>query len=115
SSGKFDKKIKLTAPEDEQRIGIIVGVEQIDQENYIVISSINEKGKTISDTEICIVNIVTERVRKFELGTKDKNDIPSGHSWDGKHLLIGSAVFEKPFNILNPYQIRNAQCIIYKT
>ncbi len=114
-SGKFEKKIKITAPDDEERIGNIVGLEQIDAENYLVISSIDEKGLNKNDTEICLVNIETGRVKKFELGTKNKSDIPEGHLWNGKYLLIGTAVQEKEPSILNPYQKSNAQSIIYKT
>ena len=113
-SGKFEKKIKITAPQDEERIGNIVGLEQTDAANYIVISSIDEKGLNKIDTEICLVNIETSRVKKFELGTKNKSDIPFGHKWNGKYLLIGSSIEEKDFSILNPYEKINVNSIIYE-
>ena len=100
-SGEFEKKIKITAPEDEERIGVIVGLEQIDPENYIVISTIDEKGLNKVDTEICLVNIETGRVKKFELGTKNKNDIPFGHLWNGKYLLIGTSIEEIFTNVIS--------------
>ncbi len=115
TSGNIEKKIKITAPEDEERIVVVVGLEQIDAENYIVISSIDEKGLNKIDTEICLVNIETGRVKKFELGTKNKNGIPFGHLWNGKYLFIGTVVQEKEPSILNPYQKSNVQSIIYKT
>ena len=113
-SGKFEKKIKITVTEDEERNCIIVGLEQIDSLNYIVISSIDEEGSNKNDTEICLVNIETGRVKKFELGTKNKNDIPIGHLWNGKHLLIGTSIEEKDISILNPYEKINVNSIIYE-
>lgn len=117
NSGKLEKKIKITTPRmaEVKRIGVIRGLEQIDSVTYIVISSIDEEGLNKNDTEICLVNIETGRVKKFELGTKNKNDIPFGHLWNGKYLLIGTSIEEKDINIINPYEKINVNSIIYET